>query len=385
MSTDIRAEHVGSLLRPPELLAARAEQQRGALTAERLRAIEDRAVDDVLALQRDAGIALFTDGELRRDSFMASLVETVDGLVPVDDSPPLGEASPSSPSGGPHAARPRWRRGDGSSPASDVPSLAIAGPLRRTAPQALGEARYLAEHAPGEYKITMVSPSMAVNFWRPGISDALYPTRDDAVAAMAELYRRDIADLLAAGVRRLQLDSLAYAPNLDPAVARQRHITDTGGNMTRTIDTDNRLIAHARAHAGDVTVGMHLCRGNMRSAWFATGGYEPIAERVFGEVAVDRFLLEYDTERAGGFEPLRFVPPGKTVVLGLVSTKVPELESPDELRRRIDAAARYLPLDQLAVGTQCGFASTKHGNLLTVDDQRRKLELLAETAQAVWG
>lgn len=367
----IHAEHVGSLLRPKALLEAQAGREKGTVSAEELREIEDRAALEVIALQRDAGIEVFTDGEVRRESFMASLVETVGGLTAVH------EAS---------AGRPVWRReGEEEHPPSDVPSLAIAGELYRKTRQTLTEAEFLAAHAPGRYKITMVSPSMAGNLWRPGVSDAVYPTLDDAVAAMAGLYRADIAALVDAGVTWLQLDSLAYLPNLDPKVAEQRHIRDLDANLTRTITTDNGLIGAAREKNPDVTVGMHICRGNMRSAWFASGGYEPIAERVFGEVEVDRFLLEYDTDRAGGFEPLRFVPPGKTVVLGLVSSKTPRLESLDDLRRRIDEAARYVPLEQLAISPQCGFASTKGGNLLGIDDERRKLELVATTARNVWG
>lgn len=205
------------------------------------------------------------------------------------------------------------------------------------------------------------------------------------MAALAEIYRQDITGLVGAGVAWLQLDSLAYWANIDPDAARMRRITDLEGNLSHIIGTDNPLIHAARKRNPDTTVAMHFCRGNMRSAWSVQGGYEPIAERVFGEVEVDRFLLEYDTERSGGFEPLRFVPPGKTVVLGLVSSKTPELESVDVLRRRIEEAARHLPLEQLAVSPQCGFASTSQGNLLTADDQRRKLELVAETARAVWG
>jgi 5-methyltetrahydropteroyltriglutamate--homocysteine methyltransferase len=368
MSTTVRAEHVGSLLRPAELLAAQERRERGELTDEQVRELEDRAALDAIALQRDAGIEVFTDGEVRRESFMAGVVETLGGLVPIDPA---------------DAARPRWHR-DGDEIEGDVPPVAIGGTLYRKAPQSLVEAEFLAAHAPGPFKITMASPSMIAPMWRPGVSDGAYPTRREAVAAVAEIYRQDVAALLGAGVAWLQLDSLAYMSNIDPEVAKDRHVTDLEGNLARTIATDNSLIRAARATNPWVTVAMHFCRGNMRSAWAARGGYEPIAERVFGEVEVDRFLLEYDDERSGGFEPLRFVPEGRTVVLGLVSSKTPVLESVDDLRRRIDDAARYVPLDRLAISPQCGFASTKRGNLLTVDDQRRKLDLVATTAHAVW-
>ncbi|MFC8082850.1 cobalamin-independent methionine synthase II family protein [Streptomyces sp. NPDC057340] len=369
--TTIRAEHVGSLLRPAELLAARAEHRRGALPTERLTASEDAAAAAALKLQQDTGMQVFTDGEVRRGDFMASVVETVGGLVPVAES----------------STRPRRHRdSDDAELEGEVAAVVIGGPLFRRTPLSLTETRWLAANSPGPCKITMAaSPTMLAGFWRPGVSDRVYPTPQDAVAALAEIYRQDIAGLIDAGATWLQLDSLAYWANIDPEAARMRRVTDLDAHLGHIIGTDNSLIRAARAHRPGTTVAMHFCRGNMRSAWSAKGGYEPIAERVFGEVDVDRFLLEYDTERAGGFEPLRFVPPGKTVVLGLVSTKVAELESVDTLRRRIDEASQYLPLEQLALSPQCRFASTSRGNLLSVDDQRRKLEPVAETARLVWG
>jgi 5-methyltetrahydropteroyltriglutamate--homocysteine methyltransferase len=352
------------------LLETRAAHRRGEIPEADFREWEDRAALDAINLQRDAGIEVFTDGEVRRDDFMASVVETVGGMVPAEES----------------AARPHWHRdSDGAQPEGDVAPVVISGTLYRKSPQSLTEATFLAKNAPGPFKITMASPTMVAGFWRPGISERVYPTRREAVAALAGIHRQDIAGLLDAGVTWLQLDSLAYWSNIDPEAAKMRRVTDLEGNLTHIINIDNSLIRAARAKNPDVTVAMHFCRGNMRSAWSVQGGYEPIAERVFGEVEVNRFLLEYDTDRSGGFEPLRFVPPGKTVVLGLVSSKTPELESVDDLRRRIDEAARYVPLDQLAISPQCGFASTSQGNLLTLDDQRRKLELVVETARAVWG
>ncbi|MEU9343476.1 cobalamin-independent methionine synthase II family protein [Streptomyces sp. NPDC048278] len=335
-TTTIRAEHVGSLLRPAELVAARAGFRRGAMTAERLRELEDAAATAALRLQEDAGMQVFTDGEVRRDDSMASVVE-------------------------------------------------IGAPFYRRTPLSLAEARWLAGNARGPYKITMASPTVAAGFWRPGVSSAVYPPPEDAVAAPAGIYRQDIADLLGAGVTWLQLDSPAYWATVGPEAARMRRVQDLDGRLGHVIDTDNSLIRAARSHRPGVTVAMHFCRGNVRSAGSALGGYEHIAERVFGEVEVDRFLLGYDTERSGGFESLRFVPPTKTVVLGLVSSKVAELESVDALRRRIDEASQYIPLEQLALSPGCGFASAGQGNPLTVEDQRRKLELVAETARLVWG
>jgi 5-methyltetrahydropteroyltriglutamate--homocysteine methyltransferase len=367
----VRAEHVGSLLRPTRLLTARADQEAGRISADALREIEDKAVLEAIQLQRDVGIDVFTDGEVRRDSFLASVLETVGGLVPLDAAS--------------SAFLPAWRRGTEITEADGDLELIIGGNLYRTNPLSLVEAEFMARHAPGQFKVTMASPSMVGNYWRPDISSAAYPSRHDAVAALADIYLDDIAALLDAGVTWLQIDSLNYWSNIDPDLAGKASQAALDRNMTRTIETDNLLIRAARAKKPDVTVAMHFCRGNMRSAWAAKGGYEPIAEAVFGGVEVDRFLLEFDTDRSGGFEPLRFVPPGRTVVLGLVSSKAPTLESPDDLRRRIDEASRYVPLDQLAISPQCGFASTKTGNLLTVDDQRRKLDLVVKTAEAVWG
>jgi 5-methyltetrahydropteroyltriglutamate--homocysteine methyltransferase len=369
-TTTIRAEHVGSLLRPEELLAARAAHRRGALSDQELTELEDRAAAAAVKLQQDAGIQVFTDGEVRRDDFMASVVETVGGLTPADES----------------SARPRWiRDSDGAEPEGDVPSVAITEPLYRRTPLSLAEARWLSGNTPGPFKITMASPTMVAGFWRPGVSEDIYPTRQDAVAALADIYRRDIAELIDTGVSWLQLDSLAYWANIDPEAARMRRVTDLEGHLSHIIATDNGLIRSARSRRPGMTVAMHFCRGNMRSAWSARGGYEPIAERVFGEVEVDRFLLEYDTERSGGFEPLRFVPPGKMVVLGLVTTKRGELETKDELKRRIEEAARYVPVEQLCLSPQCGFASTVEGNDLGYEEQVAKLRLVVEVAAEVWG
>lgn len=223
--------------------------------------------------------------------------------------------------------------------------------------------------------------------WRPEVSAGAYPSPADLVGDLAALQIAEIEGLIDQGVRWIQLDSLSYNQVFD---ADFRTATGLGTIspeqiLHATVTVDAELVRAAKRKNPEVTIGMHMCRGNNRSAWMASGSYEPVAERLFGEVGVDRFLLEYDTERAGGFEPLRFVRPGTTVVLGLISSKVPELESPDELRRRIDDAARYVPIGDLALSPQCGFASTAGGNKLTVDDERRKLDLVVSTAGQVWG
>ena len=367
----IHAEHVGSLLRPAYLLDARARHRAGELTEDALRAAEDRAALDAIAVQRAAGIGVFTDGEVRRESWMAGIMESVGGTVLAPNRHP-----------------PAWHR-DGGDPAAEetvIHYAAVAGKVYRKNARTSVEAAFMAEHSPGPYKVTMISSTMGTQLWHPGLSDAVYPTPADLVADLVRLQAEEITGLVDQGVSWLQLDSLAYNTVFDDQYRVSRGLGDVPASaiLESTIAADQAMIAAARARNPDVTIGLHICRGNNRSSWMAQGGYEPAAERLFGTVDVDRFLLEYDTERAGGFEPLRFVRPGAMVVLGLVSSKTPVLESQDELRRRIDEAARYVPLENLALSPQCGFASTERGNLLTADEELRKLELVATTAQRVW-
>jgi len=371
-ATTYRAEHVGSLLRPPELLQARRDHQQGRLTMEQLRAIEDRAARDAIELQREAGIEVFTDGEVRRANWMSELLETVGGVVPVEQ--PTGTG---------------WHRDGEPDPDPEETRFQLVAAREKVSRKLLlsrVEADFLAQHAPGRFKITMMSSSMGGMLWNPQITAATYPTPGDLVRDLVDLQVQEIEDLVDHGVDWLQLDSLSYMQIIDQQFSE--FLKSSGVNIAEGLDlavsVDNTLARAAKAKNPEVTVGLHFCRGNNRSAWAARGGYEPVAERLFGGVDVDRFLLEYDTDRAGGFEPLRFVPGGKTVVLGLVSSKVPQLESIDDLRRRIDEASRHVPLENLALSPQCGFASTAPGNLLTVDEERRKLELVAETAHRVW-
>jgi 5-methyltetrahydropteroyltriglutamate--homocysteine methyltransferase len=373
MTTTYRAEHVGSLLRPPSLLEAREAFEQGRMPLGQLRELEDQAALDAIALQREAGIEVFTDGEVRRGIWMAGLLESVGGVVPVDV--PTGEG---------------WHRDDGPDPDPEETQfqlVAANAKLYRKVALTGVEAEFMAKHSPGQFKVTMVSSSMGGMLWNPGISGAVYPTPADVIRDLVALQVQEIEDLVASGVTWIQLDSLSYTQIIDPDFSRMLEArgTNIADSLSQSVAVDNELIRAAKRANPDVTVGLHFCRGNNRSAWAAQGSYEPVAERLFGEVEADRFLLEYDTERAGGFEPLRFVRPGATVVLGLVSTKVPALESQDDLRRRIDEASRYVPLENLALTPQCGFASTAPGNLLTVEQERRKLELVADTARKVWG
>jgi 5-methyltetrahydropteroyltriglutamate--homocysteine methyltransferase len=373
MATEYHAEHVGSLLRPPWLLEARAATKRGQRSRAELREAEDQAVTEAIELQRQAGMRVFTDGEMRRTNWMDGLLSSIGGVVPG------------------HRPMVTWTLPDGTSspPAEETEfdTVAANAPVFQRANHTSVEAAFLAQQAPGQFKITMISSSMGGLMWDPEVSAGAYPTPADLLRDLAALQVTEIEGLIDQGVTWIQLDSLGYNQVFDPRfrAAAGGAALDPADILAATVAIDTELVSAAKRRNPAVTVGMHICRGNNRSAWMSQGSYEPVAERLFGEVGVDRFLLEYDTERAGGFEPLRFVRPGTTVVLGLVSSKVPELESADELRRRIDEAAAYVPLEDLALSPQCGFASTSRGNQLTVDDERRKLELVATTAEKVWG
>jgi 5-methyltetrahydropteroyltriglutamate--homocysteine methyltransferase len=370
MATEYHAEHVGSLLRPPWLLTARAAHKRGDLGAAELRDAEDRAAREAIELQYQAGMPVFTDGEVRRENWMAGLLASIGGVVPVK-RPAVG-----------------WHRDGGTPPTeeTDFDTVAANAAVTQREDHTSVEAAFLARHAPGPFKITMISSAMGGLVWNPELSAGVYPTPGDLVHDLAALQVKEIERLIDQGVTWIQLDSLSYNQVFDAHFRSQAGAPGLSPEdiLAAALAIDAELVRAAKHKDPGVTVGMHICRGNNRSAWMAEGSYEPIAERLFSEVGVDRFLLEYDTERAGGFEPLRFIRPGTTVVLGLVSSKVPQLESADELRRRIDEAAAYVPLEYLALSPQCGFASTSKGNLLTIDEERRKLALVADTAATVW-
>lgn len=371
MATVYHAEHVGSLLRPPWLLAARAANQRGELAAGQLRELEDRAALEAIELQREAGMQVFTDGEVRRANWMEGLLGSIGGVVTVK--------------------RPGvdWYRPDGSPPTEEThfETVAANAPVTQRAQHTSVEAAFLARHAAGPFKITMIGSSMGAMLWNPEVSAGVYPTPGDLVRDLVALQIKEVEGLIDQGVTWIQLDSLSYNMVYDSHFRSEAGPPGLSGDeiLAATVQADTEVVRAAKQRNPDITVAMHICRGNNRSAWMAEGSYEPVAERLFGDVGVDRFLLEYDTERAGGFEPLRFIRPGTTVVLGLISSKFPELESPDELRRRINEATAYVPLENLALSPQCGFASTSPGNVLTVDEERRKLALVAETAAKVWG
>ena len=368
MAQIYRADQVGSFLRPSELLAARNNP---AISHEQLTAIENRFILDVLAQQKKIGFKVFTDGELRRTGFMSDFYESVEGLNPQYELDRTWKGAPV-----------------GVAAASGVgaPGGAVVAKLRQTKRLTKDEVDFLKQHAPGDIKMTLPTanqfPAIA---YKKGVSERAYPTYSDFLWDIVPIMKAEIQALVNEGIKYIQIDAPRYSYYIDPKwrqFVKDEMAVDPETALDEAIRVDNACIEGLNRQG--VTLAMHLCRGNNRSQWYAEGGYDVIAEKLFNQLNVDRFLLEYESERAGTFEALRFVPRSKSIVLGLISSKLPELESPDHLRRRIDEASRYVPLENLAVSPQCGFASTMEGNLLTEDDQWRKLQLVADTARGVW-
>lgn len=361
-----RADHVGSLLRPPRLLEARDKAQKGEIDAAALRAVEDDCIKDAIAFQQDIGLEGITDGEYRRTFFHIDFLEKIGGVVI------KGGITAKF-----HGAK------------QDVefapPKLEVDGSLKRTGEINVADFDFVKANANKTAKLCIPSPTMAhFRGGRGAIDDVAYPDMDDFFADLAKVYREEIAELGAHGCTYLQLDDTNLAYLCDPKL--RQGARDLGEDPDKLPHTYAALINDCIKDRPDgMTVCIHLCRGNFRSAWVSEGGYEPVAEALFTELAVDGYFLEYDSPRAGDFRPLRMVPKDKSVVLGLITTKTPELEDPDDLKRRIDEAAAFVDLDQLALSPQCGFSSTVHGNDITVDDQRAKLELVLKVAGDVWG
>jgi len=376
MTSVPKADHIGSLLRPPEVHQARAEYAAGSIDLAKVREIEDAAILRILEKQQQIGIDVFSDGEFRRAWYSGAFAEAVEGVI--DD---------------PDAVLSNQWQGRGQSQANATAAQigfgeqVVGAKLRQVRRLTGHESGFLKQNAPGPYKITMPGVmTRAAGWFRPGITDEFYQSRAHLVYDLVSMLQREVKALLEEGVSYIQLDSLWYVTRIADVNHRQQMIDsgiDPEKELDETIATDNASLQSASAPG--VTVALHMCRGNNRSSWLAQGGYEAVAEKAFNSLNVDRFLLEYDTDRAGGFEPLRFMPKDKTVVLGLISSKEPALESQDELLRRIDEASRFIPVESLAISPQCGFASTAPGNLLTEDEQWRKLELVVETAHKVWG
>jgi methionine synthase II (cobalamin-independent) len=368
MASTFRADHVGSFLRPAELLHARQSNN----PEDELHALEDRHILNVFQKQKELGLDVFTDGEFRRSNFMSDFTDAVEGFD-------LGDA----------VAR-HWDE-DNESAAKKASVSSVTGivnaRLKQRQPLTGRELPFLRAHAPGPIKMTLPSATQfpAISF-KYGITDSVYRDPYALLEDITAIMAKDLKALAGSGISYLQIDAPRYSYFLDPKwctwMESELRI-DKAKMLSASLEADNACFAAARQPG--VTLAIHLCRGNNRSHWYAEGGYEAIAERFFHELEVDRFLLEYDDERSGSFEPLRLVPKGKVVVLGLLSSKKAGLEKKEDLLRRIDQASKVLPLEQLALSPQCGFASTMEGNLLTEADQWAKLKLVSETAREVWG
>jgi len=356
------ADVVGSLLRPARLKEARELRERGEMSHAAFKQIEDRAVDDAIRLQESVGLDVITDGELRRSSFYGDFVEALEGFD----------------------AQGGWgvRFRDDSGDELVLRRPVVVEPLRWRRSMNAEEWTYLRARATRPAKVTMINVIQAAAYYDPARSAGAYASREAYLADVVALLRREIDELVRLGCAYIQLDGPAYGSLVDERMRQgfRERGADPDRLLDEAIELDNAVIA---GYPG-ITFALHICRGNNQSHYYASGGYEPIA-RVLERTNFQRFMLEYDTERAGGFEPLRHLPGDRVAVLGLITTKQPELESAETVKARLEEAARYVPLDRLALSTQCGFASTLEGNRVTEEDQRRKLMLVVQVAGEVWG
>jgi len=366
MRAPFRADHVGSLLRPHELHDMREQVRLGKAPAAKLKEAEDRLIRDVVKLQEDLGLSSITDGEFRRDWWHIDFIAGFDGIE-------------------------LQREGDSyhgvqfKGVEAKPPTMFVRRRLKRTRPSMVPHFEFLKSVVKkGTPKFTMPSPAMLHARGDRESIKRIYPNLDNFWADLAQCYREEIADLYKAGCRYLQIDDTTIAMFGDPKV--QETFKNLGDDPKKDVAVYAEAVnAAVRDVPDDMTVAIHTCRGNFRSTWLASGSYDYVAETAFSKLDVDGFFLEFDDDRSGGFEPLRYVPKGKRVVLGLVSSKVPELEKKDDLKRRIDAASKLVPLENLCLSPQCGFSSTHHGNNLTVEQEKAKLKLCIDVAREVWG
>ncbi|HTY49541.1 MAG TPA: 5-methyltetrahydropteroyltriglutamate--homocysteine S-methyltransferase [Steroidobacteraceae bacterium] len=361
-----RADHVGSFLRPKVLLEARAQFQQGAITAEALRSVEDGAIREVVKFQEDLGFHVVTDGEYRRTFFHVDFLTQLAGVEQKGGLPV------------------KFHKADGEIDYAP-PALRVTGKVAHVKPIQLADFRFLKSASRVVPKVTIPSPTMLhFRTGRAGVPADVYPDMEKFFADVAAAYRAEIRSLADAGCTYLQLDDTNLAYLCDP---KQREAAAARGDDPEALlHRYARLVNEClRDRPAGMTVGMHLCRGNFRSSWIAEGGYEPVAEALFNEYDIDTYLLEYDDARSGGFAPLKYLPRGKVVVLGLITTKLGELEPKDAVKRRIEEAAGFAPLEQLALSPQCGFSSTVHGNDVQVEQQAAKCRLVIEVAREVWG
>jgi 5-methyltetrahydropteroyltriglutamate--homocysteine methyltransferase len=361
-----RADIVGSLLRPPELLEARDRRAKGELSPPEFKRIEDAAVDAALRLQQDAGLEVLTDGEMRRLSFQSQMTEAVDGFGEWDlDAFLWGDWH--GDEGDIHIARPQ---------------IAVIEPLRRRRSLSAEEFVFTRGRTDRIVKVTIPSPSLFANFWDQDRSTAAYNNLEEFIGAVAEILRQEVDELVELGCTCIQLDAPHYTLFVDPTY--REFYAQRGWPAERWLDLgleyDNLVIGDRPG----VTFAFHLCRGNQQNRWLVSGGYDSIASVIFKKVNADRLMLEYDDARSGSFEPLAEVPEDKLAVLGLVSTKTQRVETVEELRGRVEQASHYCPLERLAISPQCGFSTSIRGNALTVDHERAKLRVLAEAASEIW-
>jgi 5-methyltetrahydropteroyltriglutamate--homocysteine methyltransferase len=359
-----RADHVGSLLRPAPLKDARAKREKGEISAAQLKEIEDREIAKVIKRQQDIGLNSITDGEFRRAFWNYDFLGELDGVEAY-----LGE-----------------RKIKFQGPQPKPMMLRVTGKLGSFSGHPMLEHfRFVQQHASGTPKMTIPSPtSLHFRYGRDAVPASIYPAMDDFYRDLGQAYRKAVRAFADAGCRYLQLDEVNLAYLCDPKL--RQLVQDRGEDPDSLPGAYAAMINAAMSDIpADMTVAMHLCRGNFQSTFVASGGYEPVAELLFNTIRVHGYFMEYDTDRAGGFEPLRFVPKGKTVVLGLVTSKNGQLESKDAIKRRIDQAARFVDPEQLALSPQCGFASTEEGNILAEDEQWAKLRMIVEIAEEMWG
>ena len=359
-----RADHVGSLLRSASLKDARAKREKNEITAGQLKAVEDREIEAIIKKQEAVGLKSITDGEYRRAFWNYDFLGKLDGVEAY-----LGE---------------RKIKFQGVNPKPMM--LRVIGKLGSYSPHPMIEHfKFVATHTKQTAKMTIPSPSsLHFRYGRSAVPETIYPDMNDFYRDLGESYRKAVRAFADAGCRYLQMDEVNLTYLCDPKLIQQ--VRDRGENPEELPAAYARMINAAMSDIpADMTITMHLCRGNFRSTFIASGGYEPVAETLFNTINVHGYFMEYDSDRAGGFEPLRFVPKGKQVVLGLVTSKTGTLESKDEIKRRIDEAAKYVPLDQLCLSPQCGFASTEEGNTLAEQEQWDKLALIVEIAREVWG
>jgi 5-methyltetrahydropteroyltriglutamate--homocysteine methyltransferase len=361
-----RADQVGSLLRPPALLTAREQRKRNEISAAELRQVEDDAIRDAVAMQESLGLEAVTDGEFRRGLWHMDFIRD---FANIEQTPGLNI---------------KFHSEEG-----DIdwapPGVKVTGKVTRRHPIFVDDFKFLKSIARATPKITIPSPSiMHFRGGRASIDEKTYPDLEQFYEDVATAYSEEVQDYVAAGCTYLQVDEVNMAFLCDPSL--REHARSIGEDPDALTHTYAKLINDATAtRSADMSVCMHLCRGNALSHWIADGGYEPVADVLFNEFKVDGYFLEYDSSRAGDFRPLRFVPKGKTVVLGLITTKKGALEHKDDLKRRIDEAAKFVPLEQLALSPQCGFASNAEGNSLTLEQEKAKIRLVVEVAKDVWG